>query len=87
MQDLFSNSKISNIRTNQVCYAILNSEKIVTRCMDLIGRFPRRLLRENEYILLGYHYDTNHIRVIPMKNRYSLIITEAWKNYTMTSKK
>ena len=35
--------------------------------MDLTGKFPRKSSRGNEYLLIGYNYDTNYIRVIPIK--------------------
>ena len=47
--------------------------------MDSTERFPHKLLRDNEYILVDYHYDTNYIRVIPIKNRKRLMITEAYE--------
>ena len=47
--------------------------------MDLAGRFLRKSLQGNEYILVGYHYDANYNRAILIKNRRGPIITEAWK--------
>ena len=47
--------------------------------MDLTGRFPRKSLRGNECILIGYHYDANHIKAIPIKNRRGPTTTEAWE--------
>ena len=32
------------------------------------------------YILVAYHYDTNLIKVIPIKNRCSQVITETWES-------
>ena len=47
--------------------------------MGLTGRFPKRSSRENEHILLGYHYEYNQIEGIPMKNRKGPTIAAAWK--------
>ena len=47
--------------------------------MDLMGRFRKRLSQGNQYILVAYHYNANHIRVLPFKNRRRAIITEAWE--------
>ena len=48
--------------------------------MDLTGRFPKQSSWGNEYILVAYHYDVNLIKVIPIKNRHSQVITEAWES-------
>ena len=45
---------------------------------DLTGRFPYRSSRVNEYILVGYHYDSNTILAEPLKNRTAPMIIEAW---------
>ena len=29
--------------------------------------------------MVGYHFDVNHIRVVPIKNRKGSTIVEAWK--------
>ena len=47
--------------------------------MDLTGRFPYKSSRGNEYILIGYHFDSNAILGIPLKNRQAGTITKAWK--------
>ena len=36
---------------------------------------------------MGYYYDANYIRVIPIKNRYGPTITEAWKKLYNNFKK
>ena len=33
----------------------------------------------NEYILIGYHFDSNAIYGVPLKNRQAATITKAWK--------
>ena len=48
--------------------------------MDTTGRFPQRSSRGHEYILVGYHYDSNLIYGIPLKNRKGTTFSEAWKH-------
>ena len=78
IEDYFPPSDVPNIRTNEVCYTIIDPQKEISY-MDLTGRFPRKSSRGNEYLLIGYHYDANHIRAIPIKNRKGPTITEAWQ--------
>ena len=47
--------------------------------MDLTGRFPHCSSRGNEYILIAYHYDSNTILGIPIKNRQAATISQAWQ--------
>ena len=79
MLDHFLISVVPNTKTNQVCYVIVDSREAITDYMDLTGRFPRRSSRGNKYILVSYHFDTNYIRAITMKNRRGQTITEAWE--------
>ena len=46
--------------------------------IDLTGRFPYKSSRGNEYILIAYHYDSNAILGLPLKNRRAGTITKAW---------
>ena len=46
--------------------------------MDLTGRFPYCSSRGNEYILIAYHYDSNAILGLPIRNRQAATITAAW---------
>ena len=79
LQDSFPISDIPNIKTNNVCYILVNPQEIATGYLDLTGRFPRRSSRGNEYILVAYHYDANLIKAIPLKNRRGQTITESWQ--------
>ena len=58
-----------NIWVNHVCYAIVDLNKTITGYLELTGHFPKCSSRENEYIIVSYYYNTNHIRAIPIKNR------------------
>ena len=79
LDDYFPSSDSPNVKTKSVCYALVNLEEISTAYIDLTGRFPKKSLRGNEYILVGYHYDGNCILGEPIKDRQGPTITEAWK--------
>ena len=64
--DSFLTPNEPNIKINNVCYAIVNLNKIITGYINLTGHFPKRSSRENKYIL----------RAIPIKNRKGQTITE-----------
>ena len=55
--------------------------------MDPIGRFPKRSSRVNECILIGYHFDSNQIRAVPIKNKKCSTIAEAWIQLQSTFQK
>ena len=77
--DHFPMSKVPNTRTNYIYYAIIDPEEVIIGYMDLTRYFPRRLSRSNEYIIVAYYFDTNHIRVLLIKNHRGATITEAQK--------
>ena len=83
----FSTSPTLNEKTNDVCYAIFDSENIIADYMDLTGRFPKRLSHGNQYILVGYHYNGNYIMGVPVKNHKGATVTEAWQLIHDTFKK
>ena len=68
MIDNFLISETSNKRTNNVCYAVIDPGEFTIGYMDLTGRFPKKFSWGNQYIMIAYHYDANHIRAIPIKN-------------------
>ena len=55
-----------NIKTKEGVYALFDSSPKGLAYIDLIGRFPYRSARGNEYILVGYHYDDNDILVVAL---------------------
>ena len=57
-------------------YIIVDLIEIIVGYMDVTSRFPRKSSRRNEYILVRYYFDTNHIRVIPIKDRRGQTITK-----------
>ena len=63
------------IQTNNVCYAMFTTTK--KALMDLTGRFLYNYIRGNEYILIAYHYDSNVILGLPLKNCQAGTIAKA----------
>ena len=45
---------------------------------DLTGRFPHKLSRGNQYLLVIYDYDSNAILAEPLKTRLAGEMTKAW---------
>ena len=76
--DTFPTSDQPNMKKHEVVYSIIQDNSI-TAYTDLTGRFPYRSSRGNEYILVGYHYDSNAILVQPLCNREAQTITTAWE--------
>ena len=76
-KDYYPPSNNPNLKTNDVIYSLVNtSDKAF---LDLTGRFPFCSSRGNQYLLIGYHYDSNAILGAPLKNRQAATITAAWK--------
>ena len=75
--DMFLPSDQPNMKKHEFVYSIIQDSSI-TAYTDLTGRFPYRSSRGNEYILVGYHYDSNAILVQPLGNREAKTITNAW---------
>ena len=55
-------------------------EPKLTTYSDQTGRFPHRLSRGNEYLMIMYNYDSNTILAAPLKNCQAKTITEAWES-------
>ena len=86
-QDYYLPLDTSNIKYNQVCYTIISSHNTIAVYINLAGRFPRRSSRRDEYIIVGYHYNTNCIYGVPIKNRKGSTITEVQNHlYDICSK-
>ena len=75
--DSFSTSDKLSVRVNHVCYTIVDPNKTIIWYIDLIGRFSKRSSRGNQYIIVGYYCNANHIRAIPIKTRQGQTIIEA----------
>ena len=78
IKDAFPHSDHPNIKQHEVVYAVIQDTDIKAYT-DLTGRFPYKSSRGNEYLLVGYHYDSNAILAQPLKNREALTITKTWK--------
>jgi hypothetical protein len=77
IQDHFPPFNSAYNKTHDACYSLFaTTEK---GFMDLTGRFPYKSSRGNEYILIAYHFDSNAILGLPIKNRQAKTITTAWK--------
>ena len=81
--DLHDNFPISlepNDKSNQVVYVVIDKKELSTGYQDLTGRFPVRSTQGKEYVLVGYHYDTNCIIGHPIKNRTAQTLMAAWEH-------
>ena len=78
-EEYFPMSDNSNKKTHEVCYFLISPDEISTAFMDLTGCFPQKSSQGHEYILVGYHYDSNIIHGIPLKNRKGSSLSEAWE--------
>ena len=84
--DTFTQSNVPNFKTNNVYYALINPQEILTGCVGLIGRFLKPSSRRNQCIISGYHYDGDHIKSLLIKNTNGSTITEPWKDLYETFK-
>ena len=75
-EDYFTMSDIPNKKTYEVYYFLISPDEISTGFMNLTGRFPQKSSQGHEYILVGYHYDSNLIHGIPVKNRKGSSLSE-----------
>ena len=80
MTDAFPTPNSPNLKTNEVVYSLTTLSHKNKAFLDLTGRFPYQSSRGNNYILIGYHFDSNAILVEPLKNRQAAEITRGWKN-------
>ena len=58
-----------NVKVNNICYTIVSPTEVIVGYIDLTGLFLKRSLRNNQYVMVGYHYNVNYMRGIPIKNR------------------
>ena len=77
-KDAFPPSPTPNVKTNDVCYLLVENNPKNMGYIDLTGRFPSKSAKGNQYIIVAYHYDANAIYAHPIKNRESSTITTAW---------
>ena len=86
-QDMHPNTPTPNLKENRVAYGVINKEELVTAYKDLTGRFPVRSTSGNEYILVGYHFNTNCILGHPVRNRTGPVLTKVWEHLQSEFKK
>ena len=77
--DDYPDANDPNNKTHDAAYTIVEFTPKETAYTNLTGRFPHRSGRGNEYILVGYHYDSNAILAEPVKNRTAEVLTKGWK--------
>ena len=82
--DFFPPSHKPFLKTNDTVYTMVDPRKMGSASMDLTGRFLYTSRRGNQYILVGYQYDTNYIATIPLKRRTAAVITNGWKHLNTT---
>jgi hypothetical protein len=71
-------SDAQNIKTFEACAAIVPFLAKNTAYHDLMGRFPHRSSRSNEYLLIVYDHDSNSILKCPLKNKTGAEINRGW---------
>ena len=59
--DFFPPSDRPNVKTNQVCHALVDRISLTTSYIDITGLFLKRSSSGNQHVLVGYHYDGNYI--------------------------
>ena len=79
-EDNFPIPETPNVKTNDVVYAIINRHEICTVYTGLTGRFPMRSSIENQYILVGYHYDGNCMLGKAINDRKAGTLTVVWQS-------
>ena len=77
-EDSFPSSINPNTKSHNVAHMIINKDELCTGYTDIAGQFTFRSRRGNQYVLVGYHYDTNCIIAEPLRNRTTGAITQAW---------
>ena len=85
MQDYFSLPDNPNLKTNTVCYALIDLSKSSTGYIDLTGRFLKISLRSNKYILVVYYHATylypiNTIFIKAMYNNHFTMLPDLTPN-------
>ena len=59
--------------------SIIDTNDITSKSYsDQTRNFPVKLSRGDQYIFILYHFDTNTIHDVPLKNKHSYSITQAW---------
>ena len=66
-----------NVQSNQVCYALIQTDESTIEFIDLTGRFLKRSSRGNKYIMVGYHFNANCILAMLIKNRKGATIAKS----------
>ena len=77
--DAFPPSPVTNIKTKEVLYCLVDTKDLDVTYSDLTGRFPLQSSRGNNYHMISYHPDANGILVQPVKNRQAKTLVDNWR--------
>ena len=70
----------NNIKLNDILCTILDFKELESKIYsDQTGRFPVNPTQGNQYNIILYHYDTNTINAVSIKNRRTKCITNVWQ--------
>ena len=67
IDDFFPLSNAPNVKTHDVAYRIIQFQPSGKAYVDLTGRFPYSSSRGNQYLMVGYHYDSNFVMAEAIK--------------------
>ena len=76
LEDIEPKQEGKNTYTGDIMCSIIDTIDITSKSYsDQTGNFPVKSSRDNQYIFILYHFDTNTIRAIPLKSRHTSSIT------------
>ena len=64
---------------NSGACVLMDRNEVNMAHQDLTGHFPMWSSGDNEYILMGYHCDSNRVLGYPVKNHKGLTLTATWQ--------
>ena len=67
-----------NIKTDDMLCSMEAMSSISKSYSDQTGKFPIKSSRGNEYLFILYHFDTNSIHAVAIKDRRGASIRDAW---------
>jgi hypothetical protein len=66
-------------RTNQICALLVDKSEIIRSYSDQMGHFPVPSSRNNNYLFILYHQDTNSSHAVAIPNQQATSIRDAWE--------
>ena len=87
-EDINSPQDVNNKPSGNIMCMIIETNTLISKSYsNQTGCFPVRSSQGNDYIFICYHYDTNSISALPLRNRKKETITAAWKQVIASLKK